>query len=190
MLRIYLDDHYAFSIPQEAYSTSHLYEKEELTEAEVEDIKDSLLVRTAREQAVRFLSFKDRSEHELLSQLISKGFDKAVAHHAISELKSIGYVDDKRFAHKFVSDKTKQKAISQKALKFELEQKGVTAAVVEEVLSDFELDEEEIALRMAKKKFGKYKLSDPQMERKVIQFLMHKGFTYELSASVYTALNR
>lgn len=188
MIRIFLDGRYAFSIPQEAYVTGFLYEREEIFPAEVESIKNTVLVQNAREKAVRLLTSKDRTEHELVERLRAEGFDQDVARMAVDGLKSIGYVDDSRFILKYASDRMKNRALSKKALSYELAQKGIETALITEVLADFEQNDEEVALRAARKKFGKYDIKAGEMEKKVMGFLAHRGFSIETAKSVLKRL--
>ena len=188
MVRIFLDERYAFSIPADEYTANHLYEKEELSEDEVVNFRRNILVQAARERAVRLLTTRDRSESELAERLRRIGFDADISQKAVEALKTIGYVNDSRYILKYAFDRAKNKAISRKALKYELEQKGIEAALIDEVLVDFEQNEDEAAFRSAKKKFGKYDLSDSKVEVKIFNFLAHRGFSYETVKSVLRRL--
>jgi regulatory protein len=190
MYRIFLDGKYGFSIPQEAYITSFLYEREEITAEELDALKQTILVQSAREKAVKLLIAKDRSEYELTERLHREGYDRDIAQKAVEALKSIGYVNDTRYVLKYASDRMKNKAISRKALQYELEQKGVDGNLIREVLADFEQNDDQTALRAAKKKFGKYVIKGPEMERKVLSFLAHRGFSYEIASSVLKQLKQ
>lgn len=188
MIRLYLDGRYGFSIPADAYAAHHLYEKDELTEEQVARIKQDILVQKARERAVSLLMARDRSQHEIRTRLVNLGFDEDVAERVVADLKAIGYIDDSRFVLKYASDRIRSKALSKKALRYELAQKGIDRDLIDEVLKEFEPEEEEIALRAAKKKFGKYDLSDKSVEMKVLKFLMHRGFSYETAGNVLRRL--
>jgi len=188
MIRIYLDGRYAFSIPTNVYMANHLYEKDELSEEEAEKIKQTILVQSARERAVGILMARDRSRHEVKVRLKRMGFDEDIAEKVVEDLKAIGYIDDSRFVLKYASDRVKTKALSKKALIYELEQKGIDRDLIDDVLKEFEQDEEEIAFRAVKKKFGKYDLCDRTVEEKALRFLMHRGFSYETSSAVIRRL--
>ncbi len=188
MMRIFIDNHYAFSIPEEDYIRNHLYEEEEISEEKLHHIRQEVLIHAARERAVRYLIIKDRSEGELVKKLMESGFDSDVARGATEALKAIGYLNDTRYAMKYLSERIRTKALSKKALRFELEHKGIEPNIIEEVLSEFETDDEEVALRAARKKFGKYDLNDPKVEQKVLGFLFHRGFSYEVGKRVLTQL--
>ena len=96
MIRIFLDDRYAFSIPAGAYMANHLYEKEELTEEQVAHIKQNVLVQSARERAVNLLMARDRSQYEIKTRLMKIGYDEDIAKKVVEDLKTIGYIDDSR----------------------------------------------------------------------------------------------
>ncbi len=189
MMRIYIDDHFAFSIPKEDYIRLNLYEKEEITEEQIASIRHDVLLRAAREKAVRYLLSRDRSESEIIEKLMNAGFDEDIARDAASDLKTIGYIDDNRYARKYIADRLKNKAMSRKAMRFELERKGISVQIIDEALSEIEVNEEEIALRTAKKKFGKYDVSDKKIQQKIMRFLCHRGFTVDTGWKVIRYLS-
>ncbi|NLU53165.1 MAG: regulatory protein RecX [Clostridiaceae bacterium] len=188
MMRVFIDNRYAFSIPSDEYIRSHLYEEEEISEEKLQHIKKNVLVRAAREKAVRFLIARDRSEGEIIQKLIDAGFDRDVANCAAEELKAIGYIDDSRYAMKYIAERIRDKALSKKALRYELERKKISAEIIEQTLSEFETNDEEVALRAARKKFGKYNLDDVKIQQKLLRFLYHRGFSHDIAKKVLNIL--
>lgn len=180
MIQIYIDDSYAFSIPEEEYLRLNLYEKHEITEEEIRKIRDEVNVRLAKQRALGILAVRDRSEYEIRTKLVQLGFDEAAAEGAVLELKAMGYINDRLFATKYISDRLKLKPKSKRALAFELEKKGIAPDIISEVMSEFEVDERVIAYRLAKKKYGKYDIEDPKIRRRIISFLEHKGFSHDI----------
>ena len=189
MMRIYIDENYAFSVPKEDYIRLGLYEKEEITQDEIERIRQEVVLRAAREKATGYLMYRDRSEGEVIEKLINAGFDKDIAQEAASALKALGYIDDNRYARKYITDRLKNKAMSRKAIRFELERKGISSQIIEEALSETEVNEDEIALRTAKKKFGKYDVKDEKVRQKIMRYLCHKGFSVETGWKVIRILS-
>lgn len=189
MMRIYIDENYAFSVPKEDYIRLGLYEKEEKTQDEIERIRQEVVLRAAREKATGYLMYRDRSEGEVIEKLINAGFDKDIAQEAASALKTLGYIDDNRYARKYITDRLKNKAMSRKAIRFELERKGISSQIIEEALSETEVNEDEIALRTAKKKFGKYDVKDEKVRQKIMRYLCHKGFSVETGWKVIRILS-
>ncbi len=184
MLRLYMDGEYAFSIPEDEYYRLNLYEQKELTQPEVDSIREEAGMKVARRNAIRLLAARDRSEQEVRERLILQGFDADVAEGAVLQLKSMGYINDSLFARKYVSDRLKLKPMSKKALAVDLQKKGIQKALIEEVLDECELDESSIALRLTKKKFGKYNAADPLVQKKIYSYLAYRGYSFDIIQDV------
>ncbi|HZK27948.1 MAG TPA: regulatory protein RecX [Thermoclostridium sp.] len=180
MIQIHIDDSYAFSIPEEEYIRMNLYEKQELNSEEIRVIREEVNVQFAKQRALRILTIRYRTEYEIKEKLTSLGFDIESVDAAILQLKSMGYINDRLFATKYISDRLKLKPRSKRALNFELKKKGISPDIIEQVIDEFEIDESVIAYRLARKKYGKYDMDDQKIQRRVISFLSHKGFSYEI----------
>jgi len=181
MVRVFIDNEYSFTIPTEYYLKNHLYENTEISEEQLSHIRGRILVEAAKEKAIRFLTIKDRSQEEVINKLKDAGFDSNTAQKAAEELKAIGYLDDTRFALKYINDRIRTKALSRRAIAFELQRKGLDPEIIEKALSEFEIDDFEVALREAKRKFGKYDMSDEKTAQRVYRFLTQRGFSHEIS---------
>lgn len=184
MLRIYIDQEYAFSMPEEEYFRLNLYEDKELTQEDVDSIREEVAMKLARQHGIRLLAARDRSEHEVRERLIQHGFDQDVVEQALLRLKSMGYINDSLFAHKYVSDRLKLKPMSKRVLAYELQKKGINDELIREVLDGYELDDSSIAYRLAKKKFGKYDAADPKIQQKIYSYLAFRGFSSDIIREV------
>jgi len=179
MISVFIDNQYAFSLPEEEYIRLGLYEKGEITEEELDYIKKEVLLSSAKSKAIKYVSLKLMSEKELFEKLQSKGFDEDTSRIVVEDLKAMGYINDKIYAQKFVFERSKLKPKSKKMLRFELSNRGISNDIIDEVLDNFEYDEITIIERLIRKKFGKYDLTDPKIEKRVFSFLRHRGFSYE-----------
>jgi len=179
MLSVFIDNVYSFSISEEDYFRLNLYEKTSISEREIDDIKNSIALKTVKSSAIRLITYKLLSEKELFLKLIAKGYDEDVVNIAIEEVKSIGYLNDTIYAQKFVYERIKLKPKSKKALSFELANKGISGDIIETVLNNIDYDEDVVIERLLRKKFGKYDLADPKITKKAYSFLMHRGFDFE-----------
>jgi regulatory protein len=184
MLRLYINDEYAFSIPEDEYFRLNLYEHKELTQDDVDTIREEAVIKLAKRNGIRLLSARDRSEHEVRDRLILQGFDEDVAEAAVLQLKAMGYINDSLFARKYVSDRLKLKPMSKKALAVELQKKGIEKGLIEEVLGECELDEPSIAYRLVKKKYGKYDAADPRVQQKIYSYLAYRGYSGDIIQDV------
>ncbi len=188
--RIFLDDSFAFSMPEEAFLRLNLYEKETLTAQEVADIRETTLRQTAKEHAVRFLSVRDRTEKGLVERLVRAGYDEDVAIVAAQDMKTVGYIDDHRYAQRYIDEQLRTKAVSKKSMQYALQQRGIDKETVEGVIAEVDQDDEEVAMRGAKKKFGKYDLDDAAIERKAYAYLLHRGFSYDVARKVLNQMKK
>ena len=179
-LAVYVDGQFSFTISEEDYVSLNLYDKTEISPEEIDHIKNGINYRAAKSTAVRFVSLKLRSEKEVYAKLESEGFDPGTIRKAIKELKSMGYINDKIYAQKYVFDRSKLKPKAKRLLKFELESKGISGDIADEVLAGWEIDEVTVAEGLIRRKYGKYDLKDPKVLSKVKAFLFHRGFNYSV----------
>jgi len=179
MLSVFIDEKYAFSIPEEDYFRLCLYDKKELSSDEIEEIKKGVSQRTAKYKAVKYLSYRYMTEAELSQKLRKDGYDEDVILNVVTELKSMGYINDLIYAQKYVYDRIKLKPKAKKMLKRELNQKGVSDEIADQVLSELDFDEDVVIERLIRKKFGKYDMKDPKIQKRIYSFLLHRGFDFE-----------
>jgi regulatory protein len=82
-----------------------------------------------------------------------------------------------------VEERDRFKPKSSKALRYELTQKGVDKAAIEEALSD--LDEDDLAWRAIEGKLRHWQgLAEPDFKRKALGFLGRRGFEYDVARDV------
>jgi regulatory protein len=178
-LSIYIDGKFSFTISEDDYISMNLYDNPVLTEETVNYIKSTLNFREAKSQAIRYLSLKLRTEKEVRVKLQDEGYDSACTEQVIEELKAIGYINNKLYAQKYVFDRSKLKPLSKKLMKQELQSKGISEDVADEVLDDWKVEDIAVAGNLLKRKFGKYDLTDEKIQKKAYMFLLHRGFSYD-----------
>jgi regulatory protein len=179
-IAVYIDHSYSFTISEEDYISLNLYEEIELTDEQINNIKNNVNYRSAKSEAVKYVSYKFRSKKEVFDKLLEEGYEEGVIEKVIEELAAMGYINDKIYAQKFIFDRTKLKPKSSKLLKLELGMKGIESDIVDEVLLGYEVDDYVTAEGLAKKKFGKYDMTDEKIIKKIRSFLQHRGFDYDI----------
>jgi len=177
---VFVDNQPSFTISEEDYLSLNLYEEREITDDEIDYIKNEVNFRRAKSAAVKYLSMKLRSEREVYLKLINEGYGRKTADRVIEELKSLGYINDKLYVQKYIFDRSKLKPKSKKLLKLELISKGIKEEDIDEVMADWKVDERVVAESLIRKKFGKYDLSDEKIAKRIFLFLHHRGFSYEI----------
>ncbi len=144
-------------------------------------------IHRAKDNALRYFSYRQRSEYELRKKLESKKFKPKVVDSVISNLKSIGLINDREFAETFTRNTLKEKAIGRFLLKQRLLDKKIPKDIVLQIIekSYRNINEKELALEVAKKQLRKYratklKSDDKQNYSRLSSFLSRRGFSLEI----------
>lgn len=174
-VNLFLDGEYAFAV---SFSdAAELRRGQELTEAEIAELKQEGERNKAYHQAIRFLGVRPRSIAEVTRKLKEKAHDALLIEAVIQRLSDAGYVDDAAFARFWVEDRTRFRPRSAHALRYELRQKGVDTAIIDAAVAD--LDEESAAWDAASAKLdGWRRLDEDQFRKKASGFLSRRGFNY------------
>jgi len=188
-LSVYVDGKFSFTISEEDFISMNLYENPVLTEEKIDYIKNTLNFREAKALAVRYLSMKLRTEQEVRTKLKDKGYDSVCIEQVIEELKSIGYINNKLYAQKYVFDRSKLKPLSKRLMRLELKSKGIPDDVADEVLDDWKIEDNVVAENLLKRKFGKYDLSEEKIRQKAYMFLLHRGFSHDTVTEALQSFN-
>ncbi|MEA1966783.1 MAG: RecX family transcriptional regulator [Thermodesulfobacteriota bacterium] len=134
---------------------------------------------------IRFLAPRARSVKEINDYLAKKGFNKDVRNETIDLLLNKNLLNDKEFAYLFVESREKFRPRSKFALEYELRQKGIQEAIIEEVLMD--IDEQKSAWIAVASRIETWNIHGPdKFKKKIMNYLKNRGFSYEISISTYS----
>ncbi len=131
---VFLDDSFAFSLEEGVVAETGLAVGQNLTPAQIEGLTKADIVRRCINAALRYLSYRPRSEVELRTRLRQRGFDGAVIEEVMPRLKEQGLVDDVAFAQFWKENRETFRPRSRRMLAREMRGKGVAPEVVEEAL--------------------------------------------------------
>jgi len=144
----------------------------------------------AKNLAYRYIAARPRSLAELVSYLEKKEIVQDYISSIVEDLKGYGYIDDRRFAASYARYLTQTRGLSRYALRFELKRKGVSEADIEAGLEDLfggedAEEEEEVALRIAKRKMDSMKGIDREKaRRRLTDYLRRRGYGFGIIAKV------
>ncbi len=145
--------------------------------------------------ALRLLGLCDRSKKDLRERLSKKGYSAEVVERVLSQLESMGYVDDERFALKFAMDAVKRKNAGPEAIRYGLQQKGIQKEIIDGTVSKVfqDIDEKTVARRALSKKLelrgrgvaAGFSLRSRSAARndeikRLSDYLRRKGFSYDI----------
>lgn len=85
-------------------------------------------------RALNLLSYRPQSVAEMKLKLKRSGADSSIINQAIKTLIQQGKLDDEKFAKWWVEQRVNFKPKGNRALSFELKQKGISREIVEQVL--------------------------------------------------------
>lgn len=140
---------------------------------------------TAKDYAVKLLSFCDRSEKEIREKILKKGYSEADCEEAIAFCRSYGYLDDARYVQHFVNDAVNLKKHGKVRIKQELRQKGIDDSLIEEALACID-DEREMLKTEMERRFKDCDFTDKKVKNKVFGFFLRRGFS---SRDILYAMN-
>ncbi len=139
--------------------------------------------------AIRFVSFRPRSEKELRDFLTKKLTKWKVSgagllQKVVTRMGELGYVDNGKFADWWVSQRTEFKPKGNKLIKMELKAKGVPEAVIASALASRGSQSQ---LTAAKQAVGRKmplwaKLPALDRKKKLYDYLGRRGFDFETIA--------
>ncbi|HHV06322.1 MAG TPA: hypothetical protein GXX60_07400 [Anaerolineaceae bacterium] len=182
-LNISLDGEYAFSLDR--LTAAWLKVGRKLSPEEIVSLQEKDEQEVAFNRALRYLSYRARSEAEMRKYLSDKGFSDHVSQTVIDRLKDERLINDPRFAQDWIDNRVSFRPRSQTQLRFELRNKGLSEDLIEDALQEADLDDIELACVAGKKLVGRYaRLGWLDFRQKLGAALARRGFSYETVRSV------
>ena len=175
-VNVSLDGRFAFSLAAEVVLREGLRVGQELSAAEVEALAGTDRFHRCLNAALRYLSYRPRSEFELKERLHRRGFDDSVEA-VLARLKEQGLVDDMAFAQFWKDNRESFSPRSKRLTGLELRRKGVDEDTIAQVVDV--IDDDDSAYRAALGKARSLSLSDYQdFRQRLAGYLRRRGFSY------------
>jgi regulatory protein len=154
----------------------------ELSNEKYNKIIEECIFAKARDKAVRFLSYRARSQKEVFDKLAAAedGFSAEIIDRVIAQMARYGYIDDAQFARAFISEKRKLNGFGEIRLRHALTEKGIRGDIIENALAEQPQNAAEAALTLLEKKYKAGKCADQKERKKACDFLLRKGYSYEI----------
>lgn len=194
-VNIYVDDKFFCSLDISQVVDFHLKIGRSLTDEELGDLKYASEFSKFYARGLEYVLMRPRSEREISDYLRGKtydrkvrvknrktgeyqtkeklGYDASLVPLVMKRLEERGYINDRHFAEIWVENRHVAKGTSIKKLRLELQQKGISSQIVDEVLSGSGRDERADLRKIIERKRARY-----DDEQKLIQYLLRQGFNY------------
>lgn len=174
---IYLDGKFGFGIDLENYVKLNLKVEQNLSEEEIEKIKNTADFVKVFNNLLRFVTLRPRSKKEILDWLKRKKVPESFHNRLFTKLNRLDLIGDEKFARWWVGQRLAFRPKSQRIMKQELRMKGINREIVEKVLAETKIDEGKIAKSLLDKKEYRWKkLVGLKKKKKMAEFLARKGF--------------
>jgi regulatory protein len=186
---LFIDGEFRLGMPRMVVAERNLQVGQFLTDQDLEVLESLDEISRATNNAVRLLSFRPRSRHELQTRLRRKGFPDEAIESAIERLAELGYVNDDEFASYWVENRQQHRPRGRRLIASELRSKGVPSDVVERVIDEADIDEYSAALDLATARNARLRgLDRNTWRRRMSGFLQRRGYGWDVVRRVMDEL--
>lgn len=198
---IFLDGNFAFGLQAELRFLSKIKVGQDLTEKDIQKLIQKDQVARLVEKALKFLSYRPRSQKEVTQHLLYKGKLSEIesevekkayvknVDEAVAFLIKQKQINDEDFAKWWIEGRRKFKKVGDRVIRSELLIKGVAKNLIDELLTEGEVGAEDLAMAAALKKLPSYQKLEPKMFKiKMGQYLVRKGFDWDAITRVVDTL--
>ncbi len=181
---IYLDGKFFLGIGQETLIKAGLKKGQEISPSRLKKLKEKEAENKAWQRALKFLGYRVRSEQEMRDYLLRKEVDQKTIDQTIKLLIKQGQLNDQEFARVWIKDR-QAKLKGPRLIYSELVKKGIGKEIIETGLKKWynSKQERKIAQKAFEKKAG-------QEKEKIFQYLMRRGFDYDIIKEVLDKNNK
>ena len=131
-----------------------------------------------RASAIGLLARREHSTGELERKLESRGFDSEATSEVLTELARKGLLSDERYVASFITHHA-ARGQGPMRIRSELRESGVAPDLVERLLDEADVDWEEAARSVRRKKFGASRPASFAERAKQSRFLQYRGFSQD-----------
>lgn len=179
---IYVDDKFSFSITLNGLVEYGLCEGLEVSNEQIERIKEKDEPKLAFLQSLCIISYGMKTESELKKKLREKKFSDTAIEYAIESMKSYSYINDEEYVKSYLSSRAIPQHWGKQKIVGNLLQKGVPMEIIKEGMSlyDEEMQKESVLIVAEKycRAFGD--MDKRKKKEKLYRHLASKGFSYDL----------
>jgi len=184
-VNIFLDGKFGFGLNLENFVKYNLKINQDLSTEKIEEIKNNSNKDDILNKLLSFATFRPRSEKELIFWLKRKKIDARIHKYLFDKLKHFCLLDDFKFTKWWIEQRQSFRPKPKKILIQELRFKGIKRDIFDDILKDFEIDEEKIARKLIEKKKYKWEKFDiKKRKQKMSMYLAGKGFDWNVISKV------
>ena len=178
-VNVYLDGEFAFGVSR--IVAAWLEIGQHISDEKIVQLKSADGREVAYQQALKYLSYRQRSEAEVRNNLQGHEYQEDDIDGVLERLRRAGLVDDARFAEAWVENRNELRPRGRRALVYELRKKGIAEDIIDQTLDA--LDEEHLAYQAALKRASRWEqLELFDFRKKMNAYLSRRGFNYSVAS--------
>jgi regulatory protein len=170
---IFLDGKYSFSLSLNELVAEKLKIGLEVSQTDEKKYKKLSEDGKLKARALEWVMSRPRSSREFKNYMFRKKADPELTSRLLDEFVERNYINELRFAE-WLSDVRRRHSKSDRAIRSELQSKGIDREIIDEIMSGADETERLKDLVNKKASLPRYK-ADPQ---KLMQYLARQGFSY------------
>jgi regulatory protein len=184
-VNVYLDGKFGFGIDLESLVIFDLKVGRRMSQKNIDEVIRKAELQKTYDKLLRFATIRPRSEKEINDWLKRKKIHESMYENLFIRLKRLELIDDEKFARWWIDQRNSFRPRSKRVLVQELRLKGIDKDVIENALSEYEINEDVIAKRLYKKNMYKWeRLPEFERKQKASSYLARKGFGWDVIKKV------
>ena len=181
---VFIDCKFSFSTTSDRLDVLNLKVGRSLKRLELKEILRLEEKEQALQYAFLLLSYRQRTEKEILGRLKKKKYSLEVTDYVVKKLNRIKYLDDLAFSRSWIENRLRRSPRGERLLYLELIQKGVrqetARRALREVFNNSNINEVELALKSIEKKTKQYRrVERDKAKRRIYNFLARRGYSQD-----------
>ena len=191
---VFIDDQFAFGLALDLAVEAGLKKGKALAVDEQAALLAREQVHRARAAALDYLTYGAKTTAEVRRKLRSKGLDEAAVEDALAHVVRYGYLDDAAYARAYARGRFAGRGHGPQRLRADLLRRGVPREAVNAALDELAEAEDlaEAARHHGRRRWHALaRETDPRKRKqKTMDFLVRRGFAFDLAREVTDALAR
>lgn len=179
-IHIHIDGEYLLTVDEDFWFSSGYVSGDEIDDGGLVAFKEAAGSRLAFNSAMFSLDMRDHSEKEIRQKLSHK-YDEQSVDTAVEKLLDLGLVNDRRYAELLTRELFERKKYGKNRVKSELFRKGISSDIINEVLEEYENENEpdnvQTIVDIIRKKYYN-KLNDEKSRQKVVAAFVRLGYSF------------
>lgn len=182
-VNIFLDGKFWLSLNKNDLLKQGLAKGQELSQEQMEQIKDVSDTGKLFDKVLKFLSLRPRSNQEIKEYLLyRRKLDPVTTQNILERLSSMDLISDQRFTEWYIENRLNFGFHGEKKIKAELARKGVDRSIVEGVWRQKQGDNpgtEQLEKLILKLNTSLAKLDPKERRDKITRRLLSRGYNYQ-----------